>query len=213
MKTLFDACKPRESVFDETKRDDVLDLTDLAESRIIPSEFFEENFVTDGMNVLFESAFKRFKKQGSTGVIKLTQAMGGGKTHNMIALGLLAKHPQHREKVMGREYKKDTLGKIKVVAFTGRESDVPFGIWGAIAQQLGKKEMFNNYYGPLSAPGQTAWINLLKGDPILLLLDELPPYLENARSKPIGNSDLSVVTTNALSNLFAAINKEGSSPI
>ncbi|MDM8537666.1 hypothetical protein QUF70_12990 [Desulfobacterales bacterium HSG17] len=46
-----------------------------------------------------------------------------------------------------------------------------------------------------------------KAEPVLILLDELPPYLENARSKTIGNSDLCVVTINALSNLFTTIEK------
>jgi hypothetical protein len=31
------------------------------------------------------------------------------------------------------------LGKVRVAAFTGRESDAPFGIWGVIAEQIGKK--------------------------------------------------------------------------
>ncbi|APC07621.1 DUF499 domain-containing protein [Neomoorella thermoacetica] len=208
MKTLFELCQPRESVFDETKRDDVLDLTDLVENRIDPNRFFEENFVTQGMKVLLETAFKRFHRQAATGVIKLTQSMGGGKTHNMIALGLLAKYPEFREKVMGDRFKGSHLGKIKVVAFTGRESDAPYGIWGAIAEQLGKKEVFKDYYTPLQAPGQTAWINLLKGEPLLILLDELPPYLENAKSKMIGDSNLAMVTTIALANLFNALGKE-----
>jgi len=208
MKTLFELCQPRESVFDETKRDDVLDLTDLIENRIDPHRFFEENYITQGMKVLFETAFKRFHRQSATGVIKLTQSMGGGKTHNMIALGLLAKHPELRGKVLGDRFKGSHLGKIKVVAFTGRESDAPYGIWGAIAEQLGKKEVFKDYYSPLQAPGQTAWINLLKGEPLLILLDELPPYLENAKSKMIGDSNLATVTTTALANLFNALGKE-----
>ncbi|WP_018086521.1 DUF499 domain-containing protein [Desulfurispora thermophila] len=208
MKTLYELCQPRESVFDETLRDDVLDLTDLVENRIDPYRFFEETFLTQGMKVLLETAFKRFHRQGATGLIKLTQSMGGGKTHNMIALGLLAKHPELRQKVMGDRFKNSHLGKIKVVAFTGRESDAPYGIWGAIAEQLGKKEVFKDYYAPLQAPGQTAWINLLKGEPLLILLDELPPYLENAKSKPIGDSNLATVTTTALANLFNALGKE-----
>ena len=208
VKTLFELCKPRESVFDETQRDDVLDLTDLIENRIDPYRFFEENFLTQGMKVLLETAFKRFHRQGATGLIKLTQTMGGGKTHNMIALGLLAKHPEFRQKVMGDRFKDSHLGKIKVVAFTGRESDAPYGIWGAIAEQLGKKEVFKDYYTPLQAPGQTAWINLLKGEPLLILLDELPPYLENAKAKMIGDSNLATVTTTALANLFNALGKE-----
>ena len=208
MKTLYELCVPRDSVFDKNQREDVWDITDLIENRIDPNRFFEENFLTDGMKVLFETAFKRFHRQGAPGLIKLTQSMGGGKTHNMIALGLLAKYPEFRPKIMGDRFKNSHLGKIKVVAFTGRESDAPYGIWGAIAEQLGKKEVFKDYYSPLQAPGQTAWINLLKGEPLLILLDELPPYLENAKSKLIGDSNLAVVTTTALANLFNALGKE-----
>lgn len=68
--------------------------------------------------------------------------MGGGKTHNMIALGLLAKHPEYRSKALDKELANSHLGKIKVVVFTGRESDVPYGIWGEIAKQLGKEKVF-----------------------------------------------------------------------
>lgn len=208
MKTLFEVCKPRESVFDEYKREDVLNLSDLIENRINPYDFFSENYITGGMERLFECAFNRFKRKSPTGVIKLTQAMGGGKTHNMLALGLLAMNPNFRNNILGSNYKDDYLGKVKVVAFTGRESDALYGIWGSIAEQLGKKELFKDYYTPLSAPGEGAWIKLLQGEPLLILLDELPPYLENAKSKMIGNSDLSVVTTTALSNLLSALGKE-----
>lgn len=208
MKSLYDLCKPRESVFSETKRDDVLNLSDLIDNRINPHDFFSENYITQGMHILFETAFKRYKRQSSTGVIKLTQAMGGGKTHNMLALGLLSMHPEFRQRVLGDSFKDDYLGKVKVVAFTGRESDAPLGIWGSIAEQLGKKELFKDYYSPLSAPGENAWIRLLQGEPLLIMLDELPPYLENAKAKSIGNTDLSVVTTTAISNLFSALGKE-----
>ena len=208
MKTLKQLCKPRQSVFDRNRRDVVLDLTDLVEDRVKPVEFFAENYLTDGMKRLLREAFRRFEGKSSQGVFVLTQAMGGGKTHNMIALGLLAKYPELRRQVMADIYEANDVGEVRVVAFTGRESDAPFGIWGAIAEQLGKKESFKDYYSPLSAPGLTAWINLLQGGPKLILLDELPPYLENAKSKAIGNSDLSRVTTTALSNLLVAAGKD-----
>jgi hypothetical protein len=130
-------------------------------------------------------AFRRLDGKSEQGVFVLSQAMGGGKTHNMIALGLLARNPELRKKVMGDLYDAREPKAVRVIAFTGRESDVPYGIWGAIADQAGKKEAFNSYYSPLQAPGQTAWVNLLKGEPTLILLDELPPYLENAKSKTI----------------------------
>jgi len=205
MKTIKELCKPRDSVFSDTVRDDVLNLSDLVEGRIDADHFFEENFKTKGMELLFDTAFKRFAGKSQTGVIKLTQAMGGGKTHNMLALALLAQNLDWRKKVLGKEY--HDIKDIKVVAFSGRESDTPFGIWGSIAEQLGRKEFFKDHYSPLKAPGETAWINLLKGQRILILLDELPPYLENARSMSIGQSDLCTVTITALSNLFIAIGK------
>jgi hypothetical protein len=206
MKTVFELCKPRASVFVDTTRDDVLNLTDLIEDKIDVDKFFNENFKTKGMEMLLNTAFKRFKGESSTGVIKLTQAMGGGKTHNMLALALLAKNEAWRSKLFGKEY--EDVGDIKVVAFSGRESDVDYGIWGSIAEQLGKKEVFKDLYTPLKAPGESAWIKLLQGNHTLILLDELPPYLENAKSITVGNSDLCKVTITALSNLFSALGKE-----
>ena len=191
----------------------MLDLNDLVkhinseQTSLDPVTFFDENYLTQSMSLLFSEAFDRFNGKGGEGIIKLKQAMGGGKTHCMVALGLLANNPEVRPVVFGDKYKEMKNKKVRVVAFTGRESDTPLGIWGAIASQLGKKNVFTDYYSPLQAPGQSAWINLLKSDkPLLILLDELPPYLENAKSKQIGNSDLSSVTVTALSNLFVAIN-------
>lgn len=205
MKTIQKMLKPRESVFSDTARDDVLNLTDFAEGRIDPEKFFSENFKTQGMTVLFDTALARFKGESETGVVKLTQAMGGGKTHSMLALALLAKHKEMRTSILGKQA--DGIGDITVIAFSGRNPP-EFGIWGYIAEQLGKKEAFKDYYSPLKAPGESAWVELLKGENILILLDELPPYLENAKATAIGNSDLSVVTIAALSNLFSALGKE-----
>ena len=208
MKTIRQACVPRATTFDPARRDTVLDLSDLVEDRIDPAAFFAENHVTEGMRTLLTEGFRRLEGRSTQGVFKLTQAMGGGKTHNLLALGLLAKHPELRAGVMGGFYTPDDIGPVRVVAFSGRESDAPFGVWGAIAEQLGRREQFSDYYSPLSAPGQTAWVNLLRGDPLVIMLDELPPYFVNAASKSIGNSDLSVVTATALANLLVAVGRD-----
>ena len=205
MQTIKALCKPRDNVFEDTSRDDVLNLSDLIEGKIDPARFFDENFKTKGMEILFDTAFKRFSGKSDTGVIKLTQAMGGGKTHNMLSLALLAMNPQWRKKIIGNDY--GNIEDIKVVAFSGRESDAEFGIWGSIAEQLGRREFFADHYSPLKAPGESAWVNLLKDQCVLILLDELPPYLVNAKSITVGNSDLCAVTITALSNLFTAIGK------
>jgi len=208
VQTVKQACKPRPGAFDPARRDTVLDLTDLIDGRIDPAEFFAENYITEGMKTLLTEGFRRLEGKSTQGVFKLTQAMGGGKTHNLLALGLLARNSDYRTAVMSGFYTPSAdLGPVRVVAFSGRESDAPLGIWGAIAEQLGKKEQFNEYYTPLAAPGQTAWVNLLEGEPLVIMLDELPPYLENAASKSIGDSNLSVVTTTALSNLLVAVGR------
>ena len=86
MKHIAELCKPRDSIFIDTTREDVLNLSDLIEDRVDGEKFFAENFKTKGMETLFDVAFKRFKGESQTGVIKLTQAMGGGKTHRRCNL-------------------------------------------------------------------------------------------------------------------------------
>src|SRR5690606_29236051 len=143
--------------------------TDLINDRVKPEEFFDENFITDGMKVLLEQGFRRLEGKSSQGVFKLKQAMGGGKTHNLLALGLLAKHPEFRARVMSGIYKPDpNLGALKVVAFTGRESEAPYGLWGSLAEPMGKRDLFKDLYSPLQAPGQKAWENLLSGETVLI---------------------------------------------
>ena len=207
MNNLKILCTPRKSVFNRDRRDVVLDLLDILEDKVDGVKFFSENFITSGMHLLLEKTFERLENssdQSSTFV--LSQSMGGGKTHNMIALGLLAKYPELRNNVLENGLG-TKVGEVRVIGFSGRESDASYGIWGALAEQLGKKNLFNEHYSPLQAPGQSAWVNLLKGEPTLILLDELPPYLENAKAKSIGSSDLSKITTTALSNLLVAANK------
>jgi hypothetical protein len=186
----------------------VLELTDFLNGKVNALEFFEENFLTDGMKRLLSEAFRRFSGQSDQGVFMLTQAMGGGKTHNQISLGVLARHPEIRREVMADFPPNEELSAVRVIGFSGRDSDTPLGIWGALADQLGKKDLLKDYYSPLQAPGPATWINLLKGEPLLILLDELPPYFEAARSQNVGNSDLSRVTALALSNLLIAVSKE-----
>ena len=208
---LSQACKPRQSVFDRSRRDVVLNISDLLEDRIDAEKavhFFEENYITGGMQTLIDMAFGRLENTSSqAGTFLLAQAMGGGKTHSMIALGLLAKYPDLKAKVLGNNKLGSQVGTVKVIGFNGREADAPFGLWGELAEQLNKKEVFNDHYAPLNAPGVTAWVNLLQGEPTLIFLDELPPYLENAKTRALGSSDLSVATATAISNLLVAVDR------
>jgi hypothetical protein len=208
MKTLHKAVEVRESVYNKKMKDEVLDLSDLRNENIDSERFFEETYITDNMETVFDTAMNKFRNKSGNSIIKLTQAMGGGKTHNMIALGLLAQKPELRKKILNGKYS-DVEGEIRTIAVTGRESDMEFGTWGEIARQLNKKNFFKDYYAPLKAPGQTAWINLLESStPTLILLDELPPYLNNAKTREYGDGTLLDIETTAIANLLNAINKK-----
>ena len=138
MKTLKQACAPRASTFDPTRRDTVLDLSDLVAERIDPAAFFAENHVTEGMRTLLTEAFRRLEGRSAQGVFKLTQAMGGGKTHNLLALGLLARHPELRAGVMGGFYRPDDgLGPVRVFAEPGRDEAGKSGYWSSVATGCG----------------------------------------------------------------------------
>jgi hypothetical protein len=209
--SLHTLCKPRPSVFAADRRATVLNLDTFLKGQVSGAEFFEENYFTHGMEVLVESALRHLSgKQSGSSVFVLSQAMGGGKTHSMIALGLLARQPELRKKVLADKDPAPNLGRCRVVGFNGRNTDAPGGIWGSIADQLGKLSEFSSFVSPmLSAPGPDAWKKLLGGDPLIIFLDELPPYLEYAVSVPVGNGDLGVVTSTALANLFVAVSDAG----
>jgi hypothetical protein len=54
------------------------------------------------MQTLIDKAFARLKNRNSqASTFLLAQAMGGGKTHSMIALGLLAKYSGLGRKILG----------------------------------------------------------------------------------------------------------------
>ena len=205
--TLKKLCSPRDSVFAADRRATVLSLDTFLKGQVHGAEFFEENYFTNGMLTLVDRAFRHLSGTGAgSSVFLLSQAMGGGKTHSMIGLGLLAKDPELRHKVLGTDDPAPNLGHCRVVGFNGRSTDYPGGIWGSIAEQLGKADQFARFVSPLlSAPGPEAWKQLLGGDPLILFLDELPPYLEYAVAVPVGNGDLGLVTTTALANLFVAV--------
>ena len=60
MKPLKDLLKPRASVFDRSRRDVVLDLTDLiAEKSPDADAFFAENYITQGMRQLYEGRVQK----------------------------------------------------------------------------------------------------------------------------------------------------------
>ena len=100
LKTL---CTPRTSVFAADRRATVLSLDTFLKGQVHGKDFFEENYFTSGMTTLVDRAFRHLSGNGAgSSVFMLSQAMGGGKTHSMIALGLLAKDPELRKRILAK---------------------------------------------------------------------------------------------------------------
>lgn len=98
-------CIPRDSVFAADRRATVLNLDAFLKGQIHGADFFEENYFTNGMLMLVDRAFRHLSATGAgSSVFLQSQAMGGGKTHSMIGLGLLARDPELRRKVLYLEY-------------------------------------------------------------------------------------------------------------
>jgi len=94
----------------------------------------------------------------------------------------------------------DMRKQINGLARTANEKKADSVFSGDYFVVLGK------HYPPILSV-ELASEDLLKGEPVIILLDELPPYFDNARSIQIGASNLAEVTATALSNLLIAANK------
>lgn len=157
---------------------------------------------------LLKECLQRLAGGSSQAVFELRQAMGGGKTHSMLALGILARNPHMYERVPSEITNGITPFKSKVVAINGRAISKNCYLWGDIADQLGKKEQFSEFWrNGADAPSEKDWINLIGNEATLILLDELPPYFDYATTRPVGGGTLANVTTYALSNLLSAAMK------
>jgi hypothetical protein len=205
MKTIKDLFKVKSSVFDSNQRDTVHDIIEFKNKAIDAQEFFDETFITSGMQSLLTKAFSRLEGNNPTAesVFRLSQSMGGGKTHSMISLGILAQNPQLREHIMRPFYKPGKIGDIQVAVVSGRMR-MDNCVWGEIAKQLGKLEAFKDFISPPSSPTFEDWTQLLQGQPTIILFDEMPPYFEAASGKSVGDTTLAGLTKIALANLVNA---------
>ena len=207
--TVKELCQLSDGALDFALSDQVEHLSDLlTEAEQGAEEFFARNFVTQGMERLLREGLQRLNGKSGQAVFELRQAMGGGKTHSMLALGLLARNPD----LYSRVPEKITSGlpgeRAKVVAIHGRSVSSDKFIWGEIAEQLGKADEFAKFWkNGADAPSEKDWIALIGDEPTLILLDELPPYFDFAQTKTVGGGTLANVTTYALSNLLSAAMK------
>lgn len=100
IQTIRQACRFNPAIQDYRMSQGIENLADLINDAGDGREFFARNFVTHGTEQLSREGLLRLSGKSDQAVFELTQAMGGGKTHLMIALGLLARHPHLRPEIL-----------------------------------------------------------------------------------------------------------------
>lgn len=135
LRTVRDACTIHPMVHDYRMSEAIENLSDLIQEEGSGEEFFARNYVTQGMDTLFREGLLRLAGKSDQAAFELVQAMGGGKTHLMVALGLLARHPHLRPAVLPPDLaERLDFGAARIAAFNGR-NDPEHYIWGEIGRQ------------------------------------------------------------------------------
>lgn len=198
-------CIPSSVVTSESLVEQVAQIEALVNGEIDGREFFRRNHFTEGLRHLVSRGFERLAGKTEDGAFYLTQAMGGGKTHSLIAFGLLAQDPGLRREIFPTLASGGQFGAAKVVVFNGHQNPENL-LWGYLADALGKGEVMAPFWrSGARTPGVQEWVQILGDDPVLILLDELPSYLQMAQGEPVGASTLGDLTIGALERLFNAL--------
>jgi Protein of unknown function (DUF499) len=230
--SLFAAVKPRADVLAGTLTDAIF-AASLEEvvAETAPGTysdagvFFASTFPSGGLKTLLNEALGRLggAKPDGASVIRLETNLGGGKTHNLIALYHAAKG--RLDPVRAMEFMDPGLlpGKpveqIGVFVGTGAGATTfpavhgiaPKTAWGYLALQLGGVagyELVRTDDEGLTAPGAAALKELFGGRPSLILIDEIARYYETAQGKAVGGSNLARQTTAFLMALMEAVDAQ-----
>jgi hypothetical protein len=209
VQTVRDACKLQPNALAIKLSDQIEQLDELISAEADGSAFFAKTHITQGMKDLISEGIARLGGASSQAVFHLKQAMGGGKTHLLVGFGLLASHPSLRAKYCAGVSHSDAFTTAAIAAFNGRNNPDHF-FWGEIASQLGKGDKFRVFWtGGPKAPDEKDWLALFDGDqPVLILLDEMPPYFHYLDTQKVGNGTVADIATRAFANLLTAAGKK-----
>lgn len=202
-----DLCELSPEVYSMSRSEQVEHLSSVTEADLATARaFYSRNHVTSGMTEFLRGALKRLSGKSDQAIFELRQAMGGGKTHNMIALGLLARFPELKSELPSEITANISDEPAAIATVNGR--DVQNFIWGDIAEKLGQADAFREHWvnGPKEMT-ESDWIRMIGDKPTLIMLDELPPYFAMAHTKTIGQGTLLDLLKYSIANLYSAAMK------
>ena len=117
--TVKQLCTPSAIVKSDSLVEQVAQIEDFSLGRVDGRAFFQRNYFTAGLELLVKRGFDPLAGKADDGAFYLTQAMGGGKTHGLIAFGLLAADPVLRNEIVPKLASGAEFGVAKVVIFNG----------------------------------------------------------------------------------------------
>ncbi len=191
-----------------------------------PATFFAGTHPSSGLRTLLDEAIGRIGggEKDAPSVIRLETNLGGGKTHNLIALYHAARGHLPPERVAEfmtpALYPKKPIERVAVfvgtsagaAAFPEVNGTSARTLWGYLALQLGGDDAYAQVREAdesLTAPGTDALKGVLGDEPSLLLIDELARYLETASGIEVGSTTLARQTVAFLMSLMEAVDARG----
>ena len=152
--------------------------------------FPKDTPATQGLLKLLSNVVSRLSAEGKgDAIIQIQTPFGGGKTHSLVALYHLLKHggeSKHAETVKAtlKESGVAEIPSARVLTFVGTAADALQGKtpWGELAEQLGRERLAEGARPKTGGlPAKTNLYELLKGEPKLILMDEIAEYCVKAR--------------------------------
>lgn len=168
-----------------------------------PAEFFHRTHPSSGLVNLLRIALGRLSGTlpDEPPVLRVDTNLGGGKTHNLIALCHACRDgiPDGKaETFLGHDWPSllRMAGKVRIGLFVGTDwgvSDHDRTIWGSLAQQIGGDPgyaLLRPDDEKRIAPGAEKLKALFGHRPNLIVIDEIAHYLEKAMGVPVGETTL-----------------------
>ena len=181
--------------------------------------FFSASYLTSGLKSLLEDVLGRLAGGAGSRVLRLQTPFGGGKSHTLAAL-LHAARAREALDVLPEAAGFPRPRDVRVAVVDGQFFDPTAGkraqgeenavktIWGWIACALGGREGYELVRAQDEArvaPGADALVELLRGGPSLILLDEMLQYLISAGGIRVEQTTLRDETLSFLQRLTAAV--------
>lgn len=151
--------------------------------------FFRKTYPTRGLVKLLSTVLARLSGQGTgEAVIQIQTPFGGGKTHSLIALYHLFTAGRHlaSQDFVSQALKAAAIGEVpsvRVATFVGTAADPLKGKtpWGSLAEQVGNYELLREHDERRQTPGKDLLHELLRQQPMLILMDEIAEYVVKAK--------------------------------